>query len=66
MFCNPFSLTACPGALLTPNPTVILIEYERPQDRAAGRPLLNALVAELADYHLMNQDPDMESENLDD
>jgi hypothetical protein len=51
---------------LSPNPTGIQIEYERPQDREACRPLLKALVAELADYYHMSQDLDIESENLDD
>ena len=54
------------GFFLTPNPTSIYIEYERPQDRAACRPLLKALVAELADYHHMTQSLDMQSEKLDD
>jgi hypothetical protein len=30
------------------------------------RPLLEALIAELADYYHMTQDLDIESENLDD
>jgi hypothetical protein len=54
------------GFFLIPNPTVIHIEYERPQDREACRPLLEALVAELADYYHTTQDLDIESENLDD
>jgi hypothetical protein len=53
------------GFFLTPNTTGIHIEYERPQDREACRPLLKALVAELADYHHMNQDLDTETKNLD-
>jgi hypothetical protein len=54
------------GFFLFPQPTVIRIEYERPQDRQACRPLLKALVAELADYLHMNQSLDTEPENPDD
>jgi hypothetical protein len=46
-------------------PTIISIEYERPQDREACRPLLEALLAELADYYHVTQDDDDESENVD-
>jgi hypothetical protein len=42
---------------LTPNTAVINIEYERPEDREACRPLLKAFVLELGDYYYMNQDP---------
>jgi hypothetical protein len=51
---------------LSPNTAAINIDYERPQDRAACRPLLKALVAELGDYHHMTQGLDIESENRDD
>jgi hypothetical protein len=51
---------------LSPNTAGINIEYERPQDREACRPLLKALVAELADYTHMTQGLDIESEKLDD
>jgi hypothetical protein len=46
------------GFLLYPHPTVIEIDYERPEDRDACRPLLEALAAEL-EY-------DIESEDLED
>jgi hypothetical protein len=53
---------------LIANPTIIQIEYERPEDRKSCRPLLEALVAELADYYHVTQDSDNddESEDLDD
>jgi hypothetical protein len=46
--------------------TGMQIEYQSKQDRIACRPLLKALVAELADYYCMTQDLDSETENLDD
>jgi hypothetical protein len=46
------------GFLLYPHPTVIDIDYERPEDRDAGRPLLEALASELAEYDIVSEDPD--------
>jgi hypothetical protein len=51
---------------LLPQPTVIKIDYERPEDREACRPLLAALVQELPDFHHMTENEDIESEDLDD
>ena len=42
--------------LLFPRPTVIDVDYERPEDRDACRPLLEALAAERAEYDLMSED----------
>ena len=56
------------GFFVVPNliGTGIRIEYESAQERMACRPLLEALVAELADYCWMTQDLDEETEDLDD
>jgi hypothetical protein len=43
---------------LTDCPTSIDIEYEQQEDREVGRPLLEALAAELAEYDLVSEDPE--------
>ena len=45
--------------------TGLRIDYESQQDRMACRPLLDALVAALADYYCLTQDLDDETEDLD-
>lgn len=44
------------GFFLLPRPTLLDIDYERPEDRAACRPLLEALAAELAEYDILTED----------
>lgn len=46
------------GFFLFPCPSMLEIEYERPTDRDANRPLLEALAAELAEYDIVSEDLD--------
>ena len=49
------------GFFLYPHPTVIDIDYDRPEDRAACRPLLEALAAAI-DYDVVSDDLSAESD----